>query len=107
MRLPSARRRRRRARLNPSRRSPAPTRMPTSAIALSTRRSNRCSTEPQTTIRNLRRHEMSTGFFGDIQKIKYEGPESTNPLAFRHYNPDEIVLGKRMKNKIKIEVTYW
>jgi xylose isomerase len=38
---------------------------------------------------------MSTGFFGDIQKIKYEGPDSTNPLAFRHYNPDEIVMGKR------------
>ena len=38
---------------------------------------------------------MSTGFFGDIQKVKYEGPDSTNPLAFRYYQPDEIVLGKR------------
>ncbi len=38
---------------------------------------------------------MITGFFGNIQKIKYEGEGSTNPLAFRHYNPDEVVLGKR------------
>ncbi len=30
---------------------------------------------------------MSTGFFGDIAKIKFEGEGSTNPLAFRHYNP--------------------
>ncbi len=33
---------------------------------------------------------MSTGFFGDIQKVKYEGPDSTNPLAFRYYNTDEV-----------------
>ncbi|WP_377292216.1 xylose isomerase [Rhizobium sp. SG2393] len=50
---------------------------------------------------------MSTGFFGDIQKIKYEGPESTNPLAFRHYNPDEIVLGKRMEDHLRFAVAYW
>ncbi len=30
---------------------------------------------------------MTTGFFGDMAKIKYEGEGSTNPLAFRHYNP--------------------
>ncbi|MCD1262953.1 xylose isomerase [Shinella sumterensis] len=50
---------------------------------------------------------MSTGFFGDIAKIKYEGPESTNPLAFRHYNPDEIVLGKRMEDHLRFAVAYW
>ena len=32
-----------------------------------------------------------TDFFGDIPQIKYEGADSTNPLAFRHYNPDEII----------------
>ncbi|QRM53155.1 xylose isomerase [Sinorhizobium sp. BG8] len=50
---------------------------------------------------------MSTGFFGDIGKIKYEGAESTNPLAFRHYNPDEIVLGKRMEDHLRFAVAYW
>ncbi len=50
---------------------------------------------------------MSTGFFGDIAKIKYEGPESDNPLAFRHYQADEIVLGKRMEDHLRFAVAYW
>ncbi|HEV7249138.1 MAG TPA: xylose isomerase [Shinella sp.] len=50
---------------------------------------------------------MATGFFGDTPKIKYEGPESTNPLAFRHYNPDEIVAGKRMEDHLRFAVAYW
>ncbi|HLP69811.1 MAG TPA: xylose isomerase [Rhizobium sp.] len=50
---------------------------------------------------------MSTGFFGDIAKVKYEGPESTNPLAFRHYNPDEIVAGKRMEDHLRFAIAYW
>ncbi|PWE57411.1 xylose isomerase [Metarhizobium album] len=50
---------------------------------------------------------MSTGFFGDIQKIKYEGPDSTNPLAFRYYQPDEIVMGKRMEDHLRFAVAYW
>ncbi|MDP9731580.1 UNVERIFIED_ORG: xylose isomerase [Rhizobium sp. SORGH_AS285] len=50
---------------------------------------------------------MSTGFFGDIAKIKYEGPDSTNPLAFRHYNPNEIVAGKRMEDHLRFAVAYW
>ncbi|WP_310014879.1 xylose isomerase [Brucella pseudogrignonensis] len=50
---------------------------------------------------------MSTGFFGDIQKIRYEGPDSDNPLAFRHYNPDEIVMGKRLEDHLRFAVAYW
>ena len=50
---------------------------------------------------------MSTGFFGDIQKVKYEGPDSDSPLAFSHYNPDEIVLGKRMEDHLRFAVAYW
>ncbi|MDX3976491.1 xylose isomerase [Shinella sp.] len=50
---------------------------------------------------------MATGFFGDTPKIKYEGPDSTNPLAFRHYNPDEIVAGKRMEDHLRFAVAYW
>jgi xylose isomerase len=50
---------------------------------------------------------VSTGFFGDIGKIKYEGPESDNPLAFRHYNANEKVLGKRMEDHLRFAVAYW
>ena len=50
---------------------------------------------------------MSTGFFGDIGKIRYEGPDSTNPFAFRFYNPDEIVAGKRMEDHLRFAVAYW
>ncbi|WP_165217633.1 xylose isomerase [Affinirhizobium pseudoryzae] len=50
---------------------------------------------------------MSTGFFGDIQKIKYEGEGSRNPLAFRHYNPDEMVMGKRMEDHLRFAIAYW
>lgn len=50
---------------------------------------------------------MATGFFGDISAIPFEGPDSTNPLAFRHYNPDEIVQGKRMEDHLRFAVCYW
>ncbi len=50
---------------------------------------------------------MSTGFFGDIQPIRYEGPESRNPMAFRHYNPDEMVMGKRMEDHLRFAIAYW
>lgn len=50
---------------------------------------------------------MSTGFFGDIKKIPYEGPASSNPLAYRHYQPDEMVLGKRLEDHLRFAVCYW
>ena len=50
---------------------------------------------------------MSSGFFGDIKPVKYEGPESTNPLAYRFYNPDEIVLGKRLEDHLRFAIAYW
>ena len=50
---------------------------------------------------------MTTGFFGDIQPISYEGPDSTNPLAFRHYDPDRMVMGKRMEDHLRFAVAYW
>ena len=50
---------------------------------------------------------MTTGFFGDITRIPFEGPESTNPLAFRFYDPDEIVMGKRMEDHLRFAVAYW
>jgi xylose isomerase len=50
---------------------------------------------------------MSTGFFGDITKIAFEGPDSTNPLAFRFYNPDEMIMGKRMEDHLRFGAAYW
>lgn len=50
---------------------------------------------------------MSTGFFDGIDAVQYEGADSTNPMAFRHYNPDEIVLGKRMEEHLRFAVAYW
>lgn len=50
---------------------------------------------------------MSTGFFGDLTAIPYEGPDSENPLAFRHYDPDALVLGKRLEDHLRFAVCYW
>jgi len=46
-------------------------------------------------------------FFPGISKIQYEGPRSKNPLAFKHYRPDELVAGKAMKDHLRFSVTYW
>ncbi|WP_146345844.1 xylose isomerase [Falsiphaeobacter marinintestinus] len=48
-----------------------------------------------------------TSFFKDIAPIKFEGPDSTNPMAFHHYDPDEIVMGKRMEDHLRFAVAYW
>ncbi len=46
-------------------------------------------------------------FFKDIDVVKYEGPESKNPLSFRFYNPDEMVGDKSMKEHLKFSVAFW
>jgi xylose isomerase len=46
-------------------------------------------------------------FFPEVKKITYEGPSSKNLLAFRHYNADEVVEGKRMKDHFRFAVAYW
>ncbi len=51
--------------------------------------------------------KASKEFFPGIAKIQYEGPRSKNPLAFKHYNPDEAVEGKSMKEHLRFSVTYW
>ncbi|MEO3384676.1 xylose isomerase [Mesorhizobium sp. CAU 1741] len=50
---------------------------------------------------------MSTGFFGDIKSVTFEGSESTNPLAYRFYDPDEVVMGKRLEDHLRFAVAYW
>ncbi len=50
---------------------------------------------------------MSTDFFKGIDKAVYEGPDSTNPMAFHHYNPSEMVMGKRMDEHLRFAAAYW
>jgi xylose isomerase len=45
--------------------------------------------------------------FPKISKIQFEGPKSKNPLAFKHYNPDEKVEGKTMAEHLRFSVVYW
>lgn len=45
--------------------------------------------------------------FPQIDKISFEGPKSKNPLAFRHYNAEEKVEGKSMKDHLRFSVAYW
>jgi xylose isomerase len=45
--------------------------------------------------------------FKGIGKIKFEGKGSDNPLAFKYYNPDEMVAGKRMEDHLRFAVAYW
>ena len=47
------------------------------------------------------------GYFDNVPKIKYEGKGSDNPLAFKHYNPDEVVMGKTMRDHLRFAVAYW
>lgn len=46
-------------------------------------------------------------FFKEIGKIKYEGKDTKNELAFRYYNPDELILGKTMKEHLRFAMSYW
>ena len=46
-------------------------------------------------------------FFKGVSQIKYEGPDSKNPLAFKYYNPEQIVCGKSMREHFKFAIAYW
>ncbi|WP_396633978.1 xylose isomerase [Maribacter sp. R86514] len=46
-------------------------------------------------------------YFKGIDKIKFEGKESDNPLAFKYYNPDQVVAGKTMRDHFKFSTAYW
>ncbi len=50
--------------------------------------------------------EMSEIFKG-IEKIRYEGPQSKNPLAFKFYDADKVVLGKTMKEHLPFAMAWW
>jgi len=45
-------------------------------------------------------------YFKGINNIKFEGKESDNPLAFKYYNPDQVVAGKTMKDWFKSRCSF-
>ncbi len=50
---------------------------------------------------------MAKEYFANIGKIKYEGAASKNPLAFRYYDAERVVMGKKMKDWLKFAMAWW
>lgn len=50
---------------------------------------------------------MATTAFPKIEKIRYEGAQSKNPLSFKYYNEDEVIEGRTMKEHLRFSVVYW
>ena len=46
-------------------------------------------------------------YFPEIGKIKFEGKESKNPLAYRYYDAEKVVMGKKMKDWLKFSMAWW
>jgi len=46
-------------------------------------------------------------YFPGIKKIKYEGPKSKEPLAFKFYDPEKVIGGKKMKDHLRFAIAYW
>ena len=46
-------------------------------------------------------------FFTNIPTVEYEGIKTKNPMAFRYYNPDEVIGGKKMREHLKFALSYW
>jgi len=46
-------------------------------------------------------------FFPEVSKIQFEGPQSKNALSFKHYNADEVIEGKTMRDLFRFSVAYW
>ena len=47
------------------------------------------------------------GYFDLENAIAFEGADSQNPLAFRHYQADELILGKPLREHLRFAVCYW
>lgn len=50
---------------------------------------------------------MATEFFPGIAPIKFEGKDSKNPMAFRFYNPEQVVYGRPMKDWFNFSLAWW
>src|ERR671912_785170 len=49
----------------------------------------------------------NTEYFPGIPEIRYEGPQSDNPLAFKWYDENKVIAGKTMKELFRFAVCYW
>jgi len=49
----------------------------------------------------------SEPFFPEVEAVRYEGPDTSSDLAFRHYDPDRVVRGRRMEDHLRFAVCYW
>ncbi|WP_039074047.1 xylose isomerase [Bacillus sp. MSP13] len=52
-------------------------------------------------------HSSSVNYFESVNKVVYEGTESTNPLAFKYYNAKEVIGGKTMREHLRFSIAYW
>ena len=50
---------------------------------------------------------MQDSFFSTIEPIRYGGPDAASVLAFRYYDKDRIVRGKRMEDHLRMAVAFW
>jgi xylose isomerase len=50
---------------------------------------------------------MSESLFAQVPPIRYEGPETENPLAYRWYDRSRMVLGRTMEEHLRMAVCYW
>lgn len=46
-------------------------------------------------------------YFEHLPAVRYEGPQTDNPFAYRHYDKNKLVLGKRMEDHLRLAVCYW
>ena len=51
--------------------------------------------------------EVVMEFFPNVKKVAYEGKTSKNPFSYKHYNAEEVVMGKKMKEYLPFAVAYW
>ena len=50
---------------------------------------------------------MNDTIFSGFSTVKYEGPTTENPLAYRWYDPDKVILGKPLRDHLRFAVAYW
>ncbi len=50
---------------------------------------------------------MGAAFFPEVERIRYRGPDTDEPLAFRWYDAERVVAGRRMEDQLRFAVCYW
>ena len=50
---------------------------------------------------------MAANYFSEIEPVRFAGPETNDPLAYRYYDAKRVVLGKTMEEHLRISVAYW